>query len=172
MILVELNTLVANLHMAAEIDSGVNILEATGAVWTSGHLLAILNRRAEEWAMLPMHLPSHEVATKLQLPNLHTTANAIGGWLSAPVCIRLVPAFSRMMLTSKGGPTSSLTVIYHRTPKATAHAPTVFTNTPATHQRRKSLLHVLLIQNGKKRPLRLLPEMLNKPKLLPNKPLT
>ena len=49
------------------------------------------------------------------LPNLHTTANAIGGWLSAPVCIHRVPAFSRMMLTSKGGPTSSLTVIYHRT---------------------------------------------------------
>ena len=62
MILVGLNTLVANLHMAAEIDAAVNILEATGAVWTSGHLLAILNRRAEEWAMLPMHLPSHEVA--------------------------------------------------------------------------------------------------------------
>ena len=51
MILVGLNTVVVNLHMAAEIDVDVNILEATGAVWTSVHLLTILKRRAEEWVM-------------------------------------------------------------------------------------------------------------------------
>ena len=79
LVLVLVNTLVAKLHMTAEIDAAVNILEATGAIWTSAHPLAILKRREEEWAKCYLCTLMHRKLP--QLPNLLTSANAIGGWL-------------------------------------------------------------------------------------------
>jgi hypothetical protein len=52
MLVESLRTLVEELQLTNEIETATNILEACGTVWTSTHLLEILNRRANEWIFL------------------------------------------------------------------------------------------------------------------------
>jgi len=70
--LAALNTLIKPLQMADEIKAAENICECRGDLWTYELQLAIVERRAAEWVMLPSHKETAAVSTHRQKhqPNL------------------------------------------------------------------------------------------------------
>ena len=84
MIISGLNTLVQPLMLAPELQAAANVVENSGRLWTSKDLIAILQRKGEEWLMLPAYTEVAALAGGGVLRHMATCHN----WMTHGRCTK------------------------------------------------------------------------------------